>query len=130
MTVYIVTMFIVAVFGFIASESTHVRDNFGKVRYGMVGKICTLSCMFTLVFVAGFRWKVGTDFLSYVSQYANRKNEWLISLGEFDEPGVNIIAKIGSMIYDDPISMGFGASLVTVGLYTWTIKKYSSQQYG
>lgn len=113
-------------FGFTASESAYNRNSSEKVRYSPVGTICVLVSIFPLIFVAGLRWKVGIDYLSYFSQYADRKKEWLISLQNFEEPGLNIIAKIGSMIYDDPISLIFGASLVTVGLYTWTIKKYSS----
>ena len=126
MTTYIITASIVAVFGFAASESAYNRNSSEKVRYSPVGTICVLVSIFPLIFVAGLRWKVGIDYLSYFSQYADRKKEWLISLQNFEEPGLNIIAKIGSMIYDDPISLIFGASLVTVGLYTWTIKKYSS----
>lgn len=93
-----------------------------KIVYKL-GVILTATILIT---VSGLRWNVGTDYGNYIFSYSRRKEEWLISLLNFDEPGIGILAKIGSFIYDDYVSMFFLVAVVTIGLCIWTISKYSN----
>jgi len=124
MSVYIAVLAVVFISALIANNDLLYVDDLGRSRYGTVGNASVIFALTVLILVAGFRWNIGTDMMSYVSQYDARKTIWLSSLREFKEPGINIIAKIGSLIYDEPISMVFGASLITVLLFFLTIKKY------
>lgn len=75
-----------------------------------------------LVLVAGLRYNVGTDYQSYYSGYDFFKTAPVVLN---DEPGIRIIARISSIIYDDPGTMMFLAAGITVILMTTTIIKNS-----
>lgn len=79
-----------------------------------------------LICVAGFRSGVGTDYWQYASGYDKYISNIWNAIFDFKEPGINIIAKISSLIYDDYSMMFFIASTITVGLSVWTISKYSN----
>lgn len=126
MTVYYITL--LAVFTFSIAAMSHVRgkDHFGRVTYNRMGNMYIFICTAILIFVAGFRYKVGTDYWEYMNGYEYRRDNWLQYVKEFDEPGIDIIARLGSYIKDSFATMFFLAAFITVGLIMWTIKKYST----
>lgn len=75
-----------------------------------------------LSLVAGLRYNVGTDYHNYYVSYNDFKN---VSLQLNDEPGIKVIARIASFIYDDPGTMMFLAAVITVILLTVTIVRNS-----
>lgn len=79
-----------------------------------------------LICVAGFRSGVGTDYWQYAAAYDKYVLNIWDAIFNFKEPGINIIAKISSWIYDDYTVMFFIAATITVGLSVWTISKYSN----
>ena len=124
MIIYYGTIFSVAFFALIAdnyrNEENLIQDN-NRIYTFFVTIVATI-----LILVAGLRWRVGTDYGNYMNSYWLRKSTWFESLLEFEEPALGLIAKIGSFIYDDYASMFFLCSLITVGLYTKTISKYTN----
>ena len=96
----------------------------GCRRYSQMGNLQIILCASVLIFVSGFRWKVGTDFGAYISLYSRLKKEWLYSIMTFDEPGIAVLSKVGSLIYDSPIILFVLTAFITVSLYVITIKKY------
>ena len=79
-----------------------------------------------LILVAGFRWNVGTDYWQYSINYKKYISTLWEDVRSFREPGINIIAKVSSLIYDDYSTMFLLASLITVGLIIQTIAKNSN----
>ena len=74
-----------------------------------------------LIFVAGCRYYVGTDYGAYykgLTIYAPRLEE---SIREFDEPGLPLVATIVSWFTDDGAYLVFACSLLTIGLFLTTI---------
>lgn len=79
-----------------------------------------------LIFVAGLRWNVGTDFKAYVLGYDVDKMSFVADLGLLDEPGIKGLAWLVSQVFDDAAVFMFAASAITIGLMLWTITKYST----
>lgn len=117
-TYYIVIILII----FMTILSQVGKEDNKKIIY----KFFSILTACILIIVSGLRWCVGTDYGNYIFSYSRRKEEWLFSLINFDEPGIGILAKIGSFIYDDYVSMFFLVAVVTIGLCIWTISKYSN----
>ena len=61
--------------------------------------------------------------------YFIRKDSWLQYLLRFDEPGLPILSKIASLIYDDPATMFLLVSFITIGLYMISITKHCSDTF-
>lgn len=80
-----------------------------------------LSVIAILVAVAGLRWRVGVDFAQYADSYERRYSlvGWS-DLRPWSEPGIQAIAIVSRHVRDDPSTMFFLASLITVGLTVWT----------
>lgn len=77
----------------------------------------------TLILVAGLRYRVGTDYLVYMINYAGYKNASIESLRY---AGIYLIAKISSILYDDYATWFFLMSLFTIGGAVYAVYKYSS----
>lgn len=80
-----------------------------------------------LIFVAGFRYYVGADFYAYYGHY----DYYVRSLGEslrtLTEPGYPLIARLGTLIYDDGASAIFAASFFTIGLSLLVVYRHSER---
>lgn len=126
MAIYFGMLFLVFVFSMLMSKRKMSLCSNNKIEYDDLGNILFVFCISVLIVIAGFRWYVGTDYAEYFWGYGQRVDEWFDNLLEYNEPGLGVLAKIGSLIYDSPITMFFLASLVTIFLYTITIKKYSN----
>ena len=78
-----------------------------------------------LIFVAGFRYNVGTDYPVYINNYEVYKNLNLFDLSNFGKIGVSVVAKLSVFIYDHYATWFFIVSLLTVGIIILAIYKYS-----
>lgn len=126
MTVYYITLLTVIICSMTAMRYVSGEDSLGRIKYSGIGNFCIFLCGAVLIFVAGFRYKVGTDYWEYMYGYEYRRDNWIQFVREFDEPGIDILAKLGSYFKDSFATMFFLAALITIGLIIWTIKKYST----
>lgn len=121
MSVYLSTVFIVLVCTY-AAENQRRLNGTKNTQYRMfVGFACIV-----LICVAGFRYRVGTDYGSYMRGYEARVERVWSDVINFNEPGLSVLAYLGSLIYDDYAMMFFLASFITVYLNVKTIDKYST----
>jgi len=75
-----------------------------------------------LLYVAGFRYYVGTDYAQYVNNY----DVYLMQeLSLFSQPALAVAAKISRFIYDDFATWFFLMSAITILPVMWTIYKES-----
>ena len=108
-----------AIFGNLAKRNTN---------FNAEGVLCdsektaAFLMVWILVLVAGLRYRVGTDYIAYYQNYEAYKLE---KLSLIDEPGIRIIARASSMIYDRPETMIFIAAAITVAITTICIIKRS-----
>lgn len=124
MLVYYVTIFFVIIFALYAGTQHKIMyDDTLRIKQNYKYKWSVFLSASILICVAGLRWQVGVDYGNYMLSYARRKTEWFISILTFDEPGIGTLAKLGSFFFDDYAVMFFMVSLVTIGLYVWTISK-------
>lgn len=112
---------VIGLLGFLAAlNGTNVvnLENCGLTK----NKLIIFFMVAILVLVAGLRYGVGTDYFAYYRGYEQYKKEMLSLL---DEPGIRVIARVSSVIYDDPATMMFLAAAITVILMTVTIVRNS-----
>lgn len=94
-----------------------------KMTFGTKG--CLILCAAILIFVAGCRYYVGTDFGAYYRGITVYGSKLKSSLIHFDEPGLPLIGAILGKFTDDGAYFIFTCSLLTVGLFLLTIYKNS-----
>ena len=95
---------------------------FMKKAVGLNSKTLVVISAIALIFVAGFRYKVGTDYSVYISNYDVYKESLFSDLSRF---GLKLIAVISRLIYDDYATWFFLMSFFTVTLAMVAIYKYS-----
>ena len=108
-------------FGRPSSESERLQGGRTVVPNGFFALLCALL----LILVAGLRWQVGTDYGAYRINYTAYANHVWTALIRYQEPGINLIAWISRLLYDDYATMLFLAAALTVGLFVGTSKRYS-----
>jgi hypothetical protein len=74
-----------------------------------------------LIFVAGFRYGVGTDYFAYWLGYKKYANEFLNSLLSLQEPGFKFICWVSVLIGGNGSTVIFLSSFITVFLFLKTI---------
>lgn len=128
MITYYVTIIIIVFLSWLAESTTIGEKGINKrlggdqPKYNNVFVFCVAAI---LICVSGFRWWVGTDYGGYARAYSIRATLAWDSIFSFNEPGLNIIAKVASIIYNDYVTMFFIAAVITIGLSVITISKYS-----
>lgn len=128
MLIYYVTIIAVFFTSMFAQDSI-IYEKIDQLYYSRKNnrfKFFALITTIILILVAGLRYKVGADYNNYIYTYEARKITWMTFVKSFDEPGIAILCKICSMIYDNSATMFFACSLITIGLYMHNIKKYSN----
>ncbi len=80
----------------------------------------------TLMLVAGFRYRVGVDYMGYYRWKVGSWSEVFQDIVRFQEGGFSFLAKLSRTIYDHGQTLLFVSAVITIGLYTWTIYKFSS----
>lgn len=131
MTVYYVVLLLLLIFGLIISKSDRVNgieiiEN-GTLKHSKNATIMFILCASVLIFVAGFRYRVGTDFGAYYfysDAYAARFFE---SLKTLDEPGFPLIALIARLFPHHGAASIFIAALVTISLPLITLYRNSNR---
>ena len=127
MTIYYITIFFTAITSLLAFYTGRADfDKRGVKKTGFHSNLLfVILTAAILIFVAGLRWKVGTDYSAYAKNYHSYiANVWF-DIMSFNEPGIKIIAKISSFVYNDYATMIFLASVITIGLSVATISRYS-----
>lgn len=95
-----------------------------KMSFGTKG--CLILCVGILIFVAGCRYYVGSDYGAYyrgIKTYGSRLKEAIL---HFDEPGLSLIGAILGKFTDDGAYFIFTCSLLTIGLFLITMYKNES----
>lgn len=131
MTVYFITFPAVVLFSFLA-EQQYEQDGpddvpGGKyfVKYETRTGYWFFIAGLVLVFVAGFRYRVGTDYGAYYSRYQYFIDNLKHAILTLDEPGYGILAWISTRFIHDGAAAVFSASLVTISLPLIMIYHYT-----
>ncbi len=128
MTTYYITLSLVFVCTLIAQSSINKQlIEIGSTQVAskrpVATKILFAFTAIALIFVAGLRYAVGTDYFAYLNIYKQYANEFWDSILTLDEPGFKFICWISVLIGGDGFTAIFLASLVTVFLFLRTIYK-------
>lgn len=124
MLTYLAVLFLTSFFSLLAQYKLSYAEGAGlKPRYSLFTKFNLFIAAAVLVLVAGLRYRVGTDYAAYASNYYDYIIEVWQSIKSLDEPVIRIIAWIGSKFYNDYASMLFLAAVVTIALSMRTIYK-------
>lgn len=126
MTTYYITLLLVFVFLCIAqgnmlkstglnNETVYEKTNITKTFFIVVSAI--------LIFVAGCRYCVGTDYGSYLRGFEKYAAEFWPKLLELNEPGIRFIAKIVTLFRGSATIFLFVCAFITVALFLATIYK-------
>ncbi len=126
MTTYYIT--ILLVFGFLCfAESGTVKsigiNNETVIEKTTVTKFFFILAAITLIFVAGFRHNVGSDYGAYYKGFNRLATEFWESLLELNDPGIRFIAKLVTLVGGNATSFIFICACITVVLFLSTIYK-------
>ena len=128
MSVYFITLAAVCFLCYYAEGADWPEeDEYDKIRFHHTSD--TLFYYFialcVLVFVAGFRYYIGSDYGAYYNGYVSDINELSNAIKTLKEPGFGFLARLATFFYDDGIAVIFMASLVTIVLSLTVIYRYS-----
>ena len=87
--------------------------------------IAALLLALVLILVAGFRYRVGTDYDAYFRWHVGDWSEVFQDFIRFREGGFSLLAKLSRLLWDHGQSLIFISAAITIGLYAWTIYRYS-----
>ncbi|MDD3401314.1 MAG: EpsG family protein [Eubacteriales bacterium] len=79
-----------------------------------------------LVFVAGFRYYVGSDYGAYYKVFSGSFNTFIHHLVTYDEPGIHLVAFVAKIFWNDGAAVIFASSFITIVLYVIQIYKHST----
>ncbi|WP_010200270.1 EpsG family protein [Bacillus sp. m3-13] len=126
MVVYVLTILIVLATSLLAQITVSKYNDSNNNFNFYYNKFFVFMTGAVLIIVSGLRWQVGTDYRQYSIHYTS----YVINIWEYiltlNEPGIAIIAKVSSWIFDDYVTMFFLAALITIGLSIRTIAKHSN----
>lgn len=100
-----------------------IADTFSgdMVQHTATTKLFFGVLSFVLISVAGLRFLVGTDYLSYYWGFERFAGSFWTSLLSLDEPGYRLVCYFISLFTKDPAVSIYAASFITIGLCTHTI---------
>ena len=109
-----------------------MADAFPKTRIRKKGNAVTrpnpvsvLLLALILILVSGFRYQVGTDFMSYYLWEVEDWNEILGSMVSFQNGGFELLARLCRLVFDHNQTLIFVSAFITIGLYVLTICRKS-----
>lgn len=128
MTVYYVTIIFVGILSVLSQKSDYKvrRICQDRVIHTVSSKFFFFLCISVLIFVAGFRYRVGTDFNAYFMSYERYAEEFIEHLKTFDEPGLRFIAWCIVKLGGDGTAFIFATSFITIMLSMRTIYNNTS----
>lgn len=121
MIVYYVTIAVSGALAALASRSSRLRPS------ARLADVSAFLCGTVLVLVSALRWRVGVDYWQYEALYPRYASTAWSELSLLGEPGIRVLARVGSWLVDDPATMFAAAALITVGLTVRTIYRTTSQ---
>ncbi|MCH1865998.1 EpsG family protein [Nocardioides sp. CFH 31398] len=128
MTIYVATLAVVFMVILIVRLQQQAALTSSQGRHEIFAGVPRLAVGFIallLILVAGLRWRTGTDYVQYALDYPRYRDQSLSDVGLLGEPGLNVLVRIAAYVRDDPASMFFTASAVTISLIVWTYYKNS-----
>lgn len=126
MTVYYVTCFTVFVILLLSQrcDKHYERDlKFHMVSHSQSTTILFMMALLVLVFVAGFRYAVGTDYFAYYKNYETYAAEFYDSIKTFNEPGFRLLCLFIIKLGGTGVTVIFLASATTIILSMRSIYK-------
>jgi transmembrane protein EpsG len=119
MGIYLINMSIVTLSTFFGS----LHKRYDKKAGWFLSKVYTAIATLSLAFISGFRYKVGTDYQTYVEIYylVRSQNKIKLSL----EPLFILLIKLLANITSNPQILFFVTALITNVLIVRSLKKYS-----
>ncbi len=123
--VYLIVLVITVTLGFMAQANPKTRITRTGAYLTRPDPVFAFTLAAMLIAVAGLRFRVGTDYMAY---YRTRVTEWQTVrdyLIHFREPGIRLLSKISTMVLDDGSTLIFICSIITIGIYSLMIYRYS-----
>ncbi len=114
---YIITIILSAVFADVAQKS-RMRElhsyGFLPEKPASATKILIILAMVPMIFTAGLRYKIGTDFNAYYKADQIFTGSFWNGLIHFKEPGINLLVKIITLFTHDGAVFIFVFSILTI----------------
>lgn len=131
MTVYIITLFLIAVFGSLEYNQRLANTYYYEDGYTYQKKTNRFFIMIVLVFlfVGGFRYRVGADFVSYYSGWTTTWSSLLNKFRTLDEPLIYLLTNVCRMIWDEGIFVIFVENAITVLLVLKGIRDWEYESW-
>lgn len=126
MSVYYITILIVSFFCLLAKNFDYKEaqyDILNRNKHTQATMVCYIVAICVLIFVAGFRYRVGTDFGGYYLSYDRYAKEFFEHLITLDEPGFRFICWITVLLKGNGTTAIFLSTAITVFLFLKTIYK-------
>ena len=95
---------------------------YGKKNTKAVNNLLVILCAAILIFVSGFRYCVGTDYLTYKGLYSEFLTDELYL---FDQPALGIVARISAFVFNDYATWFFLMAVITIVPVIYITKKDS-----
>lgn len=123
--VYWAVLLATIVFGCMADAfpKTRIRKNGSAVV--RPEPVAALLLALVLILVSGFRYNVGTDFMSYYRWSIADWSEVFRSIVLFQGGGFELLAKLSRLVVDHDQTLIFVSAFITIGLYVLTIYRDS-----
>ena len=107
-------------------------DAFPKARIGRNGRIhlrpelvSVIVLALILMFVSGFRYQVGTDYMNYFRWSVGDWGDVFHDIFTFQEGGFSLLTKLSRLVWDHGQSLILFSAILTIGLYVFTICRNS-----
>lgn len=124
MTIYYITIFLVTIFCAFAEfydYKTVQFDVLNRHKHKQMTLVFFVLASAVLIFVAGFRYCVGADFINYFLDYKNNAENFLEKLLVLDEPGYHFICWLVVLFKCNGAVVIFMAAAITIFCFLRTI---------
>ena len=122
--VYYGVLFAVIFWGYIAENNPkYIIKKNGKHEI-KPDTVSVIVLSLVLILVAGFRYRVGADYLSYYHWRSSGWEQVWNSITKFKEPGFVLLAYLSKTLVGHGQGLIFITASITIGLYCWIIYKY------
>ena len=131
MKVYILTLFLVYILSVLEYQKRTEENRLTVKSYTGVkmSKIYLLAIVFIFLFVGGFRFRVGSDYIAYASSYIASIAEIKQKFLTWNEPVIFIITDLCRQVWNEGIFVIFIENAITVLLVFKGIKTYETKAY-
>lgn len=131
MIVYLITAFTIFILTYFAQSKDCYSEKLtssGKVIHTSGAKLFIILTCAILVFVAGFRYYVGTDYGGYYKMFNQNTDDLFVKLRTFDEPGYSFLCAISRLFgaTDGGLAI-FLASAVTITLVVFSLVRNTDE---